>query len=160
MHVVGVDAAQVTGTVTDAEERQCAWLDPTALPAPSDDLLEPGEYRLHVHGPDCAAQALPFTVRDGETTRVDVAAVPGTRQRLVLVRADGAGFEYGVLLRVRSGGSLVLPWVPRPSGGHPDAELWLVPGRYELQAECGKLRGQTSIAIGTSEGPVLRIELR
>jgi RNA polymerase sigma-70 factor (ECF subfamily) len=159
MLVVGANAAQVAGTITDAEEQRCGWIHAGTLPSRS-DLLMPGEYRLHVHGPGRAAQVLPFTLRDGQTTLVEVPAVPGIRLRLQVARADGAGFEYGVSVRVRSGGILVLPEVARLDEGKVDAELWLAPGRYELQAESGRLRGEASFVVGTSEGPVLRVELR
>jgi hypothetical protein len=135
-------------------------LDTGVLPAISGQLV-PGSYLLHAHGECCAAQALPFTIREGETTRLEMRMTAGTRQRLQFVSATGAELPRPVTFEVQAGDQMLLRhWTEGAEDQVRSAELWLSPGRYRVLVTNQGLQGAASCEVGAQEGAPVRIEVR
>jgi hypothetical protein len=121
-------------------------------------VLAPGVYRLAVTGREVAAQAVPFSIRAGEETVVEVPVQRGVLQQFAIVSPDGVD------------ASRVQVWVRRGSDsvGHPRAvsgeqgvwELCLPPGGYTVTVKAGERSGQAAFTVGASAGEPVRIELR
>jgi RNA polymerase sigma factor (sigma-70 family) len=144
--------------ITDAGERLADH------PLPSGDAmrtgpLEPGNYRLFVSARDVTAQVVPFAIRAGETTAVEVRLQPGIRQRFEFV--GPAGGANALAVRVLRGGELLMPvWPGRREDGVSTAEIWLAAGSYSVQASAGPLAGRAEFTVGSAESAPVRVELR
>lgn len=132
----------------------------TAEPLRSDPLPA-GDCVLLVSGSDIAAQSIPFTVRAGEDTTIEVRVEPGIRQRVELALPGASEAVAGVDLRVESASALVAcKYVVVPSGAPPSTELWLASGRYTVTARAGAWQGRAECTVGSEEAEPLRIALQ
>lgn len=129
--------------------------------------LQDGAYRLQVRGRGVAATQLPFEIRNGETTRLEVALHPGPRVE-IRVGAPAAGEGAQPTLRITRGDELVLEdqiWLREDAGGyaHPGdygTEVSLAPGRYRVEAwlEDGP-RTAAELQVEAGEPTTLRLAL-
>lgn len=123
-------------------------------------VLAAGAYRLMVWAPEVAAHVVPFQVRAGGQTVLEIGPRPGVRQRLELVAAEGAAVGAGATLSVYRGGEQLVDWWLPAEPGEPWAcELCLQPGRYRVAA-VGRLRGEVVLEVGERPGVPVRIEMR
>lgn len=121
--------------------------------------LSPGDYDLRVRGEGLAAQHLPFTIRDGEETELDVVVAPGTSQSLRFqVPAEDLAPEWFVF-EVRREGVVVLTGTTSRSRDFA-AEPWLAPGDYEVVVTDFVLRGSARFTVGREAGPPVHVPLR
>jgi len=110
--------------------------------------LQAGPYHLQVSGTGVAALRLPFEIRAGETTRLDLDLAAG---QLVTIRAhaEGAGEMAQPRLRILDArGEIVLDgslWF------RPDAEGLVHPGDYGTQLAL--LPGEYRVEVGFDDGP-------
>ena len=136
--------------VVDAATRKRFWADTSTLAA--------GDYLLRVMGKGVAEQALPFTIREGEDTVVDVELRQGIAQRVACDVPAGTDVHDAVLVWIQRGNAPVARAAVSYKRGEP-AEVWLAPGDYTAVAELGTLRGSAAFTVGTVGGEV-RITLR
>jgi RNA polymerase sigma factor (sigma-70 family) len=124
-------------------------------------LLAPGEYHLRVRGEGAVEQLLPFTIRSGEDTRIDVALQSGIRQRLDLAPPAGfVGPRSGECVLHRDAELATAAW-PHGAAGQPiEAVVWLRPGSYSLAARLGDLRGAAAFRVGDREGEPVVVPMR
>ena len=123
-------------------------------------VLAAGRYHVAVGGPGVAAQAVPFTIRAGEETKVEVQLQAGTTQRCECELPSGAKVP-SVTLRFRRGETYCgRAW----AGARPDqptaTEVWLAPGEYTVTAEAGELRGTAAFTVGAVPGSAVHITMR
>ena len=128
-------------------------------------LLLPGDCELSVFGNGTAAQTIPFAIRPGEETRLELRLERGVRQRLeVAIPAASVAAGEEVHLLVHRDGALV--W--RLSRSAPTSakaslfteDVWLLAGSYTLTATWGSRRATAPFAVGAEEGPAVSVELR
>lgn len=132
----GVDHAASVVTEVDGELRT--------------DALAAGAYELAVAGTGIAHHVVPFSVRDGERTFVDVRVVRGVRQGF-RVEADGVGDDTrGASIEVFRGDAFaVRVWCRRADDpGVFVGETWLAPGdyRFEVRLEGRHQSGRVTVA--------------
>jgi len=160
---VGLGAAEPAAfhlLIYDDRERFLTGVGMQVQPLQS-ELLAAGSYRLLVRGSGVAAQALPFAIRDGEVTQLDVRTTPGVRQRVEYEAAAGVQLPRWVGLEVRHAGTLVLTGTASAAAGRSfTAELWLAPGSYTLRASADQLTAIATFTLGEREGDPIRVELR
>jgi hypothetical protein len=111
-----------------------------------------------VRGAGIAADVLPFAIRPGEATELEVRSAHGVRQRVQLEPVAGAKVEDMINLEIRRGGELV-SW----STAHGDpivCDVWLAPGRYTLATRDRTPPTRAELTVGGSEGPPVRVVLR
>lgn len=123
-------------------------------------VLAAGDYHLMVSGAGVAAQAVPFTIRPGEETTVDVQVEEGTVQRCECELPAGAEVPGATLRFSRGGAFCGQAWAPVRTGQPPAAEVCLAPGFYTVTAEAGDLRGTATFTVGAGAGPPVRVALR
>jgi hypothetical protein len=148
-------------SVTDRSATRWLWGAAARTEPVRSDPLPPGECLLFVTGKGIAAQAMPFTVRAGDETSVEVRAQPGILQRVEIALPAEVDLSSGVDLRVLTGVDPV-QWtrVAARTGEFATAELWLAPGRYTLTARAGAWQGSAQCTIGSEESAPLRITLQ
>lgn len=126
--------------------------------------LDPGDYELAVFGAETAEQTVPFAVRAGEETQLELRLLPGVRQRIEIApgAAPGGTADDRVHVVVRRDDELVRrrEHHVRTDGRPCAAELWLAPGSYSLTATCGTAEAAARFTVGALEGPPVRVELR
>jgi hypothetical protein len=145
--------------VLDAREQfRCGIYSP-GTPRRS-ELLVPGDYLLRVGGKGIAAQVLPFTIRSGQETEIDVKPVAGVRQRFEFVPAQGTELPPWVIFRICRDGKLVGQCHQEDSGEPRRGEAWLEPGDYVLTSAVEGREGTAAVTIGRDEGLPIRITLR
>ena len=125
------------------------------------ELLAPGEHLLLVRGKGIAAQVLPFTIRSGQDTEIEVRSIAGVRQRFEFVPASGTEQPSWISFDVRRDGKLIA------FCSEDDAkqavrtgEIWLEPGEYTLTSRAKDRDGTARVVIGREEGPLVRITIR
>ncbi|MCB9877778.1 MAG: sigma-70 family RNA polymerase sigma factor [Planctomycetes bacterium] len=98
-------------------------------------LLAPGDYLLQVDGDDVAAEQLPFTIRDGHDTELDVPVHSGTAVTMTFAGAadEPAPRELQVTIRDADSGAPRLVAGTWENGGHV-LRTMLPPGRYRVDA--------------------------
>jgi hypothetical protein len=124
------------------------------------ELLAPGEHLLAVWGEDTAAHVLPFTIRPGEETVLEVKPVAGVRQRFEFVPAPAAKLPAWISFAVRRDGKLVGYCSNKDRDPPLVGEVRLVPGEYILTSITEKVEGTAAFTVGAEEGPVVRVEVR
>jgi RNA polymerase sigma-70 factor (ECF subfamily) len=140
------------------EQFRCALY----VPGPSrrSELLAPGEHLLTVSGADTAAHVLPFMIRAGEETVLEVKPVAGVRQRFEFVPAPAAKLPPWITFAVRRDGKLVGYCSNKDRDPPLFGEVRLVPGEYVLTAVTEKVEGTASFTVGSEEGPPVRVTVR
>ncbi|HEX6811877.1 MAG TPA: sigma-70 family RNA polymerase sigma factor [Planctomycetota bacterium] len=148
--------------VLDAhEEFRCGIYNP-GTPRRS-ELLGPGDYLLLVRGKGIADHVLPFTIRSGQETEIELHPVAGVRQRFEIVPAPGTQLPPSVSFAVRRDGKLIGYCSQERETQHADtrrAEVWLEPGDYVLTCTTEGREGTAAVTIGRDEGPPIRITIR
>lgn len=155
---VDADAARVHVTIVDALGRRACDTRVDGTRHTSGPLAE-GDHVARIAGEGIAMQAVPFSVRAGEQTRVPVRSSRAVRQRveLVLLRTEAGSVAIDVLQDDLVVGRKSV----RISRTEPcQADLWLAPGTYTLRAEAGPVTGRVACTVGAAEGPPLRIVLQ
>lgn len=123
------------------------------------ELLPVGSYRLFTSGKTQAAQSIPFEIRAGETTKLDVRVRAGVRQRFDIVVPAKAEPSWGSL-RILRGADIVRNGSARREEGKPcTTEACLDPGDYTVTARFGELEGAATFTVGEREGEPVRIEV-
>jgi hypothetical protein len=123
-------------------------------------VLAPGDYLLVVSGTGVTAQAVPFSIRAGEESQVEVLLASGVLQRFEVALPAGGTNAAGVTLRItHAGGFVGNAWARVQAGQPASAEMQLLPGDYELSAEAGELRGSAKFTVGATAGGTVRVEL-
>ncbi|HEX6812444.1 MAG TPA: carboxypeptidase regulatory-like domain-containing protein [Planctomycetota bacterium] len=145
--------------VLDAREQFLCGIYSPATPRRS-ELLAAGDYLLLVRAKGIGAQMLPFTIRSGQETAIDVKPVAGVRQRFEFVPAQGTELPPWVSFRIARDGKLVGQCIQEDSGEPRRGEVWLEPGDYVLTSAVEGREGQAAVTIGQNEGPPVRITLR
>jgi hypothetical protein len=121
------------------------------------EQLPAGSYRLFVGGKAKAAQSIPFEIRAGETTKLEVRVRAGVRQQFDLELPAKLESPYGSL-RIRRGGDVVAnAWASREEGKPCTTQTWLEPGDYTVAARFGELEGSARFTVGEREGEPVRI---
>ncbi len=131
--------------------------------------LQAGAYRLQVRGRGVAATQLPFEIRRGEVTSLELALDAGQTVQ-IRIRVSDAGEETRVHLRVRDahGEELLTdaPWLWEDAEGyvHPGdfgTEVGLAPGTYQVEAwlEDGR-RASAELCVASGESEPLVLEPR
>jgi hypothetical protein len=131
-------------------------------------VLAPGTYELQLRCDGCALRWIPFEIRAGEETSVEATLTRGVRQRLEFVRADGRRLSAEIVHSLRTRDQVLFErnfvYFNRPTvhaaDGALQAELWLVPGDYRLEAAEGDLSGKAQLTVTETEGAPARIVLR
>lgn len=129
------------------------------------ELLPVGDYRLLVSGKTEAAQSIPFAIRAGETTRLEVRPRAGVRQRFDLALPDVGPDQrsaqetprYGTVRVFRGADLVTSTWARREPGEPCTAETCLEPGAYAVKVEFGELRGSAAFTVGEREGQPVRV---
>jgi RNA polymerase sigma factor (sigma-70 family) len=123
--------------------------------------LTAGDYLALVFGDGVAAQAVPFSVQDGERTAVDVPLAPGVRQAIVVEAATIGDAVTGLTVQVFRGERWVgRTWCARDRAGRFEGAIWLGPGDYRVEAELGARRGSTTVRVGAASGNAVRVAVR
>lgn len=128
------------------------------------DALPPGEFRLAVEGEGVAHWFVPFAIRSGETTTLEVALEPGAQRAVRVSAPDGAGRLQPLLSIASEGGAVVVErhlWL-RQDGSY-GLEIWLAPGSYRVEVrEPGGLHAEGALIIGDLAEAIepLELELR
>ena len=158
--VRGGASKDVTYWILDAQEQFRAGLHSPGTPLRS-ELLAPGEYLLLVRGKATAAQVLPFTIRAGQETGLELRPVAGVRQRFEFVAAPGTELPSWLNFDVRRDGRLIA-FCSEDDGRQAvrTGEIWLEPGQYTLTSRTKGRQGTAKVVIGREEGPPLRITIR
>ncbi|HEU4417378.1 MAG TPA: carboxypeptidase regulatory-like domain-containing protein, partial [Planctomycetota bacterium] len=157
MRLVGPPRDGAWFGVIDAARNVRMWTLSDEADGRRTSALASGDYLLLVSGKGVAAQALPFTIREGEEVVVDVELRQGTAQRLVCDVPAGTGVPGATVWIQRGDAPVARKWVSFTS--NEPAEAWLAPGDYAAVAEAGALRGSTAFTVGAQSGEV-RITLR
>jgi hypothetical protein len=145
--------------IRDAHEQSRGSLGP-GTPRRS-ELLPPGDHLLLVRGKGIAAQALPFTIRSGKETELEVRPVAGVRQRFEFAPAPGTELPPRIGFEVRRAGKLITFCSEDDSKqAVRTGEIWLEPGEYTLVSRTEGREGTARVVIGREEGPLVRITLR
>lgn len=127
-------------------------------PPPRSELLAPGDYLLMIRGDGIAARTLPFAIRPGEATDLELRSARGVRQRVEVVPVRGREPERSVGIEIRRDGELVARNTAR---GDPLAcEVWLEPGRYTVGTHERTPPVRAELIVGATEGAPVRVELR
>ena len=116
--------------------------------------LVPGRYRLVVTDADAAAQIVPFEVRAGETTQLDVELVAGHPRRIEVSPPFDDDVTRSVQLVVRtSAGELVLQSSRGVRGnGTVTVRCGFAPGDYTVSATCEGRRGDARFRVAAKGG--------
>ena len=157
----GEDAAKVMLRVVDVGETLSLYVEKENGSGPRrTNPLPPGDYRLLVTGKGIAAQAVPFSIRAGAETKLEVRLQTGTSQRVEFVVPRGVTLKKPIRLRVLQGGEFVQRAWAFVRKKAPVATVWLAPGKYRVTATAGDLRGSVTFNVGPDPAPPVRIELR
>jgi RNA polymerase sigma factor (sigma-70 family) len=155
VEVVEGDAEGLWFDLQDAKERGYALSNQDGKA--TSELLPAGSYRVLVGGKAKAAQSIPFAIRAGETTKLDVRARTGVRQQFDLELPAKLERPYGSLRILRGGDVVAKTWAERAEGKLCTAETWLEPGDYSVSATFGELLGSATFTVGGREGDPVRI---
>ncbi|MEO6595468.1 MAG: sigma-70 family RNA polymerase sigma factor, partial [Planctomycetota bacterium] len=133
--------AKLSFSVQNRERRRFGgqWLGEDMLRT---SVLAPGEYCVQVWCDGFTRRLLPFTIRAGEKAQIEARLERGVRQRLEVVRADGAKVSGRLSHSLHHGDetlidNLLVYWDRPPVyalDGALTAEFWLAPGAYRLEA--------------------------
>ena len=127
---------------------------------PRSSMMAPGNYLLFARGPGIAAQAVPFTIRAGESTTVNVELQKGVEQAFTIVLPAGES-KNGLALKVMRGDVVVARvWASLGDDGRLAGSSCLLPGDYTISASIGQPAGKTAFVVGTVPGAPLEIALR
>ena len=129
---------------------------------PRSGALTPGDYRLELVGEEVAAQSLRCSVRAGEETPLRIELKRGVRQVVALALPGDVKFPGGVMVRIERGGEVVAHgavFVP-PGSERVEDVNWLTPGDYVVTASGAGLSANASFSVTSSEGAVVRVELK
>jgi hypothetical protein len=119
--------------------------------------LPVGSYRLFVDGKTQAAQSMPFEIRAGETTKVDVRMHTGVRQQFDIALPEKIEPPWGSLCIFRGADVVKNAGASREEGKPCTAEVCLEPGDYTVAARFGELEGSATFTVGEREGEPVRI---
>jgi RNA polymerase sigma factor (sigma-70 family) len=130
--------------------------------------LAPGEYTVQVRCDGLARAVVPFAVRAGEDVSVAVRLEPGVRQRVELVRTDGAKVSNGVSHSLAAGEIVLIDRyllcdarrADHAADGALVCNLWLAPGAYRLDVQDRDATARAEFTVGEREGAPLRLVLR
>ena len=157
VHVKVVDGDPEGAWFTIYDARQRAYRLDSQNGKGTSELLPVGSYRLLVGGKAKAAQSIPFEIRAGETTRLDVRVRTGVRQQFDLELPAGVERPNGSLRILRRGEVVANAWANREEGKPCTTETWLEPGDYSVSAKFGDLEGSATFTVGEREGEPVRI---
>jgi hypothetical protein len=161
VRIVVVDG-EVEGSWFSIQDDQQKWyggLDVQRGQATSEQLPV-GGYRLFASGKTKAAQAIPFTIRAGETTRVEVRVRAGVRQRFDLALPEKVE-KASLTVRILRGAEVVAnTWASRQEGKPCTAEACLDAGDYTVTATSSELHGSAAFTVGEREGDPVRIAVQ
>ncbi|HZN37865.1 MAG TPA: sigma-70 family RNA polymerase sigma factor [Planctomycetota bacterium] len=147
--------------VVDPNGDHASDVDALVGPPRSRLLLHPGDYLLLVKGENVTAQAIPFTIRDGEDTKLVVPPLAGVSQRFLFVASPGTELPKWVACDVRRDGKLCATCGPNQRDGDRIVmNLWLAPGSYTLATRLREQPSTASFVVGAQEGTPVRVELR
>jgi len=156
------DRTDVRFQVVDAAETTYSDLVPVAdLPRLKSESLAPGEHRLLVHGGHNAARTIPFTIRAGLETPIELELAPGVRQDFEFALAAGIALDGGVRFRLERDGALVLVYslvVPAPRSCTD--EVWLAPGDYEAIATADGHEGRVRFQVGAEPRATVHVDVK
>ena len=125
------------------------------------EMLAPGRYLLVVRGTGIAAHCVPFEIRAGRDTTVEVDPAPGITQEFVFTLPAGLTGERGVRLLVTHGKEFVGRGYARIRRNQPaTTKLWLPKGQLTVKATAGSASGTATFTVGEQQAGPVRIELR
>ncbi|HEX5052754.1 MAG TPA: sigma-70 family RNA polymerase sigma factor [Planctomycetota bacterium] len=160
VHLVGEPIAGATYYVVDTGAAR-TWTVGEVGGEARTSALAPGDYLLLVSGEGIAGQAVPFTIRAGEVTTIDVRLARGVEQRVVIEGGDGGVVTGGAMLRVFRGDQLVArAWAERRGDGPATGTVCLAPGDYRLTATAGERRGEATFGVGAEPGAEVHVAVR
>jgi RNA polymerase sigma-70 factor (ECF subfamily) len=119
--------------------------------------LPVGSYRLFADGKTLAAQSMPFEIRAGETTRVDVRMHKGVRQQFDIALPEKIEPPWGSLRIFRGADVVRNEGASREEGKPCTVEVCLEPGDYTVAVKFGELEGSATFTVGEREGEPVRI---
>jgi len=118
-----------------------------------------GSYLLFTSGKTQAAQSIPFDIRPGATTKLDVRLRAGLRQRFEIALPATFKSPSGSLRILRGSDRVANAWANRAEGKPCTAEACLEPGDYTVVAKFGELEGSATFTVGDREGEPVRIAM-
>jgi hypothetical protein len=121
------------------------------------ELLPVGSYRLLAAGKAQAAQSIPFGIRAGETTKVDVHLRAGVRQQFDIELPEKAEQSWVSLRILRGAEFLTYAGAEHKEGKPCTAEVHLEPGDYTLVAKVGEREVSAKFTVGEREGEPVRV---
>jgi len=143
-------------SIQDSRQRWFGGLDVQRGKSTSEQLPL-GSYRLFVAGKTLAAQSIPFEIRAGETTAVDVRVRAGVRQQFEITLPATVKSPSGSLRILRGSDPVANAWANRAEGKPCTAEVCLEFGDYTVVAKFGELEGSATFTVGDREGEPVRI---
>lgn len=122
--------------------------------------LNPGQYRLQVRGQGFAAQTVPFSIRDGEETELDVSMVRATNQRFEFRARTGTELPRRVRFEVRRGDDLVVVSIARAATDGLTCNEWLAPADYSLVVITAGVKGSAQFTVANKAAADVVVSLR
>jgi 5-hydroxyisourate hydrolase-like protein (transthyretin family) len=120
--------------------------------------LEPGSFTLSVGGRGIAAQSVPFVIRDGEETLLEIPVGLGTYEQFEFQLPDQ---QNGVFyFEIHRGGARVLTGLAGQTKQGCVAQRWLVPGDYLLVVDDCGLQANVPFTVGADAGPPVVVPVR
>ena len=139
------------------------FVDPLYAPLRSAPL-PPGDYRLLVRGEGAVAQALPFTIREGQESTLHVRASnqPAIRQRFRFAAPPGQALPLFATCRVERDGEIVT--LLTASGESIDGQLattaWLPPGSYTVSTLHRAIASSAAFTVVAHEADPVHLVLQ
>jgi len=127
------------------------------------DALAPGSMRLKMSGGGVAAALVPFEIRAGETTELELPLRPGLHREIRVTLGSDPGARRPRIRLTNAAGELVVDedmWARLP--GEFQEQSWFAPGTYrvELELEGGpRAEAELVVAAGVPEAEPLVLTL-
>lgn len=130
------------------EGRRVAWVEADGEEVRTPPL-EPGTYRIALHGEGVALESVSAVVRAGEETWVPLPLRRGTPVSWSYRRADGVPLGEAPTVRLEDAAGHTLAH-PSVTGEPPEftSRMALAPGRYRVLAEAAGGAGELELVVG------------
>ena len=143
--------------VVDTADRFVCGLHSPVPPLRS-ELIAPGEYRLLVRGPGIAAHAMPFTIRAGQETTLQVRPEPGVMVQIEFLPPPGET-PNEVAYAVQRGGQRVALGYTKDAATLIGTTC-LAPGDYEIVTRERALVTTAMVSVQPGMALPVRVQLR
>jgi hypothetical protein len=121
--------------------------------------LSPGRHTLLVAGEGIASRSIPFEIRAGAETKLDVPVVAGRGITIECVLPPDVVPRRSVALVVTAGDQVVWRGNARARDGRPATALSLAPGTYTVEASVDALRATGTLVVDAAEPATLVLTL-